>query len=188
MKQLNKAAIIISKICEVGFWAATAISLVLTVISAIGKFEWFKYLTDITSGETELSVSGFSFELGIAQEFDKRAFIMFFITAVLVFSLMAMIFRNVYLIMKTTQGKTSFAKGETPFQPDNIRMVREIGIFFILISAAGYIMSIAARIVFGTEIEVQCDFTYILVGIVVICLSQYFDYGMKLQKEVDGLL
>ena len=44
-------------------------------------------------------------------------------------ALMAMVFRNVYLIFKTAEGKTWFSKGATPFQPDIVRMVREIGIF-----------------------------------------------------------
>ncbi len=46
-------------------------------------------------------------------------------------SLMGMVFRNIYLILRTAKGKTWFAKGDTPFQNDIVRMVREIGIFHI---------------------------------------------------------
>lgn len=188
MKKLNKFAIVISKIGEVLSLAAAFSSFFLTAVSAFGKPEWFALLTDVYFPGRELSVYGFSLGIGNGTAFNKSTFVIFFITAMLILCCESMIFRNMYLIMKTTQGKTYFAKGETPFQPDNIRMVREIGIFFISISIIQLIMSIIARIVLGSDIEVQSNFTFILVGIIVICLSQYFDYGMKLQNEVDGLL
>ena len=103
--------------------------------------------------------------------------------------LMAMICRNIYLIFKTTAGQTKFSQGQTPFQPDNIRMVREIGIYLIAIPIIGLIMSVIARLAMsGVEIESSMDMHFIMVGLVIICLSRYFSYGMELQNEVDGLV
>ena len=117
------------------------------------------------------------------------AFVVFFITMALTFALMAMCARNVHLIFKTAEGKTRFSKGETPFQPDNVRMVREIGIFLIAIPAVQFIMSIVARIALGPDmVESSLGMSTVFMGLVVLALSQYFAYGMKLQNDVDGLL
>ena len=102
---------------------------------------------------------------------------------------MAMCARNVHLIFKTSEGKTWFSKGETPFQPDNIRMVREIGIFLIAIPVVQLIMSIIARIALGPDmVESGLGMQSIFTGVVVLALSRYFAYGMQLQNDVDGLL
>ena len=66
------------------------------------------------------------------------------IGAVIILSLMAMVFRNLYLIIKRSETGT-------PFQPDNIRMLREIGIFAIAIPIVGLIMSIVCRLVLGVD-------------------------------------
>ena len=102
---------------------------------------------------------------------------------------MGMCARNVHLIFKTSEGRTRFSKGATPFQPDNIRMVREIGIFMIAIPVVQFIMSIVARIALGPDmVESGIGMQKIFVGLVVLALSQYFAYGMQLQSDVDGLL
>ena len=116
------------------------------------------------------------------------AYTIFFITILIMMAMMAMICRNIYLIFKTSEGKTSFSKGQTPFQPDNIRMVREIGIFLIAIPVVGLIMDIIAHIALGPEIECSMDLHFIIVGLVAICLSRFFTYGMELQEDVDGLV
>ena len=103
--------------------------------------------------------------------------------------LMAMIFRNVYLIFKTAEGETKFSQGKTPFQKDNIRMVREIGIFCIAIPVVELIVSVIARIVLPVGVvETSVEMTGVFMGLVVLCLSQFFAYGMELQEDVDGLV
>lgn len=62
---------------------------------------------------------------------------------------MAMVFRNVYLIFRTAKGKTWFAKGDTPFQKDIVRMVREIGIFYLAVPIVSLLMSVVAVLVLG---------------------------------------
>ena len=100
-----------------------------------------------------------------------------------------MIFRNVYLIFKTAEGETKFSQGKTPFQKDNIRMVREIGIFCIAIPVVELIVSVIARIVLPVGVvETSVEMTGVFMGLVVLCLSQFFAYGMELQEDVDGLV
>ena len=189
MKKLNKATTIISGIGEVVFWIGTAFSFVMAIISAVGKLDWLSYLSDINPGATiDLTSTGFSLESADGSPMTKGAYIIFFITMIFVYSNLAMIFRNVKLILKTANGNTWFSKGKTPFQPDNIRMVREIGIFFISIPVIEFVMSIISRLALPQNIECSVEFVFVIVGFVVICLSQYFAYGMALQNDVDGLL
>ena len=107
----------------------------------------------------------------------------------LTLALMGMCARNVHLIFKTSEGLTSFSRGKTPFQPDNIRMVREIGIFLIAIPVVQLIMSIVARIALGPDVvESSLNTVNLFTGLVVLALSQYFAYGMQLEQDVDGLV
>ena len=95
---------------------------------------------------------------------------------------MAMIFRNLHLIIKKSEGTT-------PFQHDNVRMFREIGIFSIAVPVVGFVMSVIARIVIGVEnAEIYNGFEGFVIGIVVLCITQFFAQGIELEKDVDGLL
>lgn len=189
MKKFNKATTIISGIGEVVYWIGTVFVFVMAIISAFGKLDWLSKLSDIAPDATiDLTSTGFSLESIDGSPMTKGAYIIFFITMLFAFSTLAMVFRNVKLILKTANGDTWFSKGKTPFQPDNIRMVREIGIFFIFIPVVEFIMSIISHLVLPQSIECSVDYAFVVVGFIVICLSQYFAYGMELQNDVDGLL
>ena len=109
-------------------------------------------------------------------------FMLFGIGAIIILSVMAMVFRNLHLILKKSQNAT-------PFQTDNIRMMREIGIFAIAVPVIGLIMSTIVRLVTGVETaEISIDTAGIFMGIIVLCLTQFFVHGAELEKDVDGLL
>ena len=190
MKKLNRAVIIISKIVEVFMWVGCGLSVIIAILAAVNKPGLIRYFTDATPG-TDLLFSG-DFALRALNAEGQpvlAAFVIFFITIALTLALMGMCARNVHLIFKTSEGRTRFSKGATPFQPDNIRMVREIGIFMIAIPVVQFIMSIVARIALGPDmVESSIGMQKIFVGLVVLALSQYFAYGMQLQSDVDGLL
>ena len=115
--------------------------------------------------------------------------IIFFLALVIVLALMGMCARNVHLIFKTSEGLTAFSKGKTPFQPDNIRMVREIGIFLIAIPAVELVLSVIARIPLGADgVDSSVSMTNVFVGLVVLALSRFFAYGMQLERDMNGLL
>ncbi len=190
MKKLEKAVIVISGICEVFMWVGAILSIVMIVLSSIGRIDLLKYVASVDSTTKELTMGGFS--IGVtdaAGNHVSATYVIFSVTMLLTFLLVGMICRNVNLIFKTTAGKTWFSQGNTPFQPDNIRMVREIGIFFIFIPVIQLIMSIIARIVIPFDyIEASVGMQNVFVGLVVIALSQYFAYGMELQNDIDGLV
>ena len=68
-------------------------------------------------------------------------------------------------------------------------MMKEIGIFSIAVPVVGFVMSVIARIVIGAEAaEISINQSGIFMGIIVLCLTQFFAYGTELEKDVDGLL
>lgn len=185
MKKLNKTVSVISKIAEVALWIGTAMMIVL-LIANLTVPDKLGFLLE--SGE--MTVKGFNIEvLDASGKVLSRAVTMIAVAGILLLPMSAMICRNIYLIFKTTEGATFFSKGETPFQADNVRMVREIGIFSIAIEVVGMIIGIIAQLYVGPELaEVSTSTNGIFFGLVILCLSQFFAYGVSLQEEVDGLV
>lgn len=190
MKKLNRAIIIISKIVEVFMWVGCGLSAVIVGLGAAGRFDLMKFFTDAGQGNPYLISGDFLINGADAAGAPIRgAYVIFFLTMIFTFALMARCARNVHLIFKTSEGETRFSKGKTPFQPDNIRMVREIGIFLIAIPVVQMIMSVVARIALGPDmVESSLGMETLFMGLVVLALSRYFAYGMQLQNDVDGLL
>lgn len=92
----------------------------------------------------------------------------------------ALVFRYVHLILKTAKGKEWFANGETPFRPEITRMIRMIG--FLLLGLAAFEVSLS------TFTGVGFNMIYVIIGILMLCLSSFFRYGETLQKDADGLI
>ena len=185
MKGLNKLGKVITKILEVFHWVGAALMTAATVCSAVAP-DWVKYFVGFDAKEccgANLDVYGFEVNLPVANgNVDMTAFLIFGIGAVIILVVMAMVFRNLYLIFKKSENGT-------PFQKDNIRMMKEIGIFSIAVPVIGFIMSIIVRLVTGVETaEISIDMGGIFMGIIVLCLTQYFVHGANLEKDVDGLL
>ena len=156
-----KAAKIITKFTELGYWMTAALMLTAGIYSFADR----TFLADalagsIRTGRLELSVLGFEFSVPTANGIDMRAMLLYFAAAVVLPSLMAMIFRNLYLIIKRSESSTVF-------QADNIRMLREIGIFAIETSVRLYGFSM---------------------GLVILCLTQFFARGVELEQDVEGLV
>lgn len=189
MKKLNafiaRLAKVVTKIVEVFHWVGVALMVAATVCSVAAPSA-VNYFVGFDAKEccgAELSVYGFEINASVKNgQVDMTAFLMFGISAVLILSLMAMIFRNLHLIIKKSEGTT-------PFQADNVRMLREVGIFAISVPIIGYIMSIVSRIVIGVEVaEISVSYSGFVIGIVVLCMTQFFARGIELQNDVDGLL
>lgn len=189
--KLQKAVMIISAIAEVCYWIGSGMTAAIIISLAIGHTGLVSKLTSVDP-EKGKDLVAFGFRISTLDSAGNTVwgtYLIFFITLLMMLLLMGMICRNIYLIFKTSIGETKFSKGRTPFQPDNIRMVKEVGFFLILIPVLGLIMSIIARIIYtASAIECSMDLHFIVVGLVVICLSRFFAYGMELQNDVDGLV
>ncbi len=96
--------------------------------------------------------------------------------------LMGLIFRNIYRIFRNSNT-------DSPFSPANVKMVRDIGIYAILIPVVNILVSIIAVIVVGKDgFQASVSLMEVAFGLVVLCLSQFFAYGAQLEKDVDGLV
>ena len=181
MKKLNKLAKIVTKVLEVFHWVGAALMLVATVCSVAAP-KWLGYFVGIDAKE-QLSVYGFEVYAAVTNgNMDMKTFLLFGIGAFIILTLMAMVFRNLYLIFKKSEN-------DTPFQKDNIRMLKEIGIFSISIPIIGLVMSTIIRLVIGVDaVEISVNQSGVVMGIIVLCLTQFFRYGAELEKDVDGLL
>lgn len=191
MKGLTKFVTVLAKILEVFAWVGSALVLCSLIAIAAGQTGLLKFFSSIET-EEEIRVAGMSIDMSVIDPSRViTTYVVVFVALLLILILMGMIFRNIHLIFKTAEGKTKYSKGCTPFQPDIIRMVREVGIFSLLIPAVQIIMSIIARIVIGheaAEIAINIDLTTVFFGLVVLCLSQFFAYGARLQEETEGLV
>lgn len=186
---LLKLTLALAKIAEVVHWCLAGVMLIgafFALIQPTPFAEWVN--TTFLHGETNLSSYGFEIVITNADGAPNPGMLFCFsLGSALVMLLMAMIFRNVYLILKTAQGKTWFAKGSTPFQKNIVRMFREIGIFFITISIMSLISEIIVNLT-GGELTTGFNYLSCFIGLVFLCISQFFNYGSRLEKELDGLV
>ena len=117
------------------------------------------------------------------------AMVVFFIVSLanpeLVLDLLAHIY--VYLILQTADGKTWFAKSQTPFQADIVRMLREIGIFLISHMAVSTIAVIVITLIFP-NVELSAGTMSFTLGLLMLCLAQFFNYGTELEQDTKGLI
>ena len=185
MKGFNKLGKVLTKILEVFQWVGAALMLCATICSVAAP-KWMGYFVGFDAKEccgANLEVYGFEVNAPVVNgSVDMTSFFIFGIGAVIILIVMAMVFRNLHLIFKNSENST-------PFQKDNVRLVREIGIFSIAVPVIGFIMSIIIRLVTGVEsAEISIDMTGILMGVIILCLTQFFAHGVALENDVDGLL
>lgn len=183
---LNKLAMAVAKVLEVLHWVGTALMAAALVVYFIRE-DWLDLFAELEGGL--FSIRGYSVniwsETGVLL---RPVFVPAMIAGILVLGLSAMIFRNIYLIFKTSAGKTKFSEGATPFQKNNVRMVREIGIFSIAIPVVETICDVIARAAAKADLSSNVSLVGVVLGIAMLCLSQFFAYGVELQAEADGLV
>lgn len=185
MKDINKLGKVITKILEVFHWVGAAL-LIAAAVCSVAAPDWVGYFVGFDVREccgANFEVYGFEVNAPAADgNVDMTVFLLFSIVAALILVVMAMVFRNLHLIFKKSENAT-------PFQKDNIRMMREIGIFVIAVPVIGLIMSVIVRWVIGVETaEISIDMSGIFMGIIVLCLTQFFVHGAELERDVEGLL
>ena len=189
MKGINKLGKVITKILEVFHWVGTALMLAATICSVAAP-DWVKYFVGLDAKDccgANLEVYGFEVNAPVVNgNIDMTYFLLFGITTIILLSVMAMIFRNLHLIFKKSENAS-------PFQKDNVRMMKEIGYFSISIPVIGLFMSFVCDLVLhlaldAEVVETSVNMSGIFMGIIVLCLTQFFVHGAELEKDVDGLL
>lgn len=184
MKKIGTVTLVVTKILEILHWITAGMAALLAVCCGIvgdrikGILE-----SGVDKYGTSLSTNGLEITVVNAEGVVNMTGVMFFaIGAVIVLGLMAMVFRNIYLVVKKS-------RTESPFCEDNVRMIKEIGIFSIAVPIANLIISIIACLAAGADaIQASVSLDGLIMGIVVLCLTQFFAHGAKLEKDVDGLV
>ena len=185
MKSIGKIAQVLTKVVEIFHWVGTALMAAATVCAGVAP-SFLKYFVAFDAKEccgAELSVWGFEITAPVKDgRVDTLFFILFGIGATVMLALMALIFRDLNLIIKRSEGKT-------PFLPENVRSFREVGLLSILVPMVGTIMSVIARIVLGAEAaEISANLGGLVIGIVILTFTEYFVRGIELERDVDGLV
>lgn len=180
MKKINKLVLVLSKVIEVLHWFAVA-AMGLLLGGALFRPELAEELWK-EGRIADAEVYGFSMA-GAGKGYPGLWPVVLGIAAgVVILSLMAMVFRNAHLILKKS-GQS------TPFQPDIIRMLREIGIFYLSIPLIGLAISTLVRLLAGVDgVELSVDLGSAMTGLLVLCLTQFFAHGMELERDLDGLM
>ncbi len=183
-KGIQTAAKVITKIIEIAHWVGVGLLAAVAVCSLVAP-QFLKYLMSVGTLTVEKTVKVYSYESNVvtaAGTIDFPALCLLAVTGAVLCALMALVFRNMNQIIKSSEEGS-------PFQPDNIRRLRKIGIFSIADPIVSLIMSIVAFLVVGSEFaEISVDLGGFAMGVLVLCLTRYFIYGAKLEADTEGLL
>lgn len=184
MNKIPSITKVLAKIVEVFHWVGVALMAAATVCSvAAPQFvRLFVGLDTAGRGWADMDVYGVNITAPCVDGMvDSTVFLIFGISGIIVLGLMAMVFRNLYLILKRSENST-------PFQKDNVRMLREMGIFCISVPIVGLVMSGVARLVLGDAIETSFNMAGFFLGFAMLTLTQVFSRGIELERDVDGLV
>lgn len=185
---MKKFITVMSKFLEIFFVIFALAAAVFAVMSAVNPDFVYSILKPGLDS-SEMTVLGFGTDIvNAAGSTMKAPMVILFAFSIITSLCMTMIFRNIYLIYKTAEGKTWFSKGETPFQKDIVRMVREVGIFSIAIPVVQIIASLIIKMITHLTCETHVFLTGLIFGFVVVSISQFFAYGEKLESDVEGLV
>lgn len=184
MKKIGTVTMVVAKTMEILHWIGAGIAVALAVCCGVAG-DWLKGILESGVGQygNSLKTSGIEFVVADANgNVNMTGVMLFAICAVIAFGLLAMVFRNIYLVVKKS-------RTESPFCKDNVRMIREIGIFSIAVPVVGLIMSIIAKLVVGVDVlDTSVSLDSFVMGIVVLALTNFFAHGAKLENDVDGLV
>ena len=184
MADIEKITKIVTMVLQILFVIGAVGSIITGIVYIVADLPADKLLDNSIVSNCGMVIA--SYGLPTDKAFDVEGTAMIF--SGVIYGLMAMIVRNINLIVRTAEGGTWFSQGSTPFQEDNVRMIREIGIFCIAITIVGFIGTMVAQLVAGTDIETSSTLLPLIIGVVVIFLSKIFEYGKGLQEAEDGLI
>lgn len=124
--------------------------------------------------------------------------------------LTAKMWQYIRKIFEISAGNAPDSIGPTPFQPENVRLLKKIASFAIitqLINVAYLLVRIfAAAITHNTAefaaanvdgpgsfianniMDLSSCFVGLVFGLIIFCLAQFFAYGIQLQLDSDGLV
>lgn len=184
MKGIQIATKIGAKIMEIGHWIVVGMMSAIALVSLAAP-QLLQYLMDVEALRADGLAEAYGFEVYVGDGTGGIRYpvlCLFAIGAAALFVLMALVFRNLSQIVGRSENGT-------PFCEKNIASLRRMGRCSILVPLVGLLMSIVIRGAIGPEAcEVSMDLSNLFMGFVILCLTEYFIHGAKLEQEVDGLV
>lgn len=190
MNKLNSVIKVLAKIFEVIHWVAAGLSAVaLVLVSAF----WGKLNDLVASGVIDVDKNLDMYALTVhsegAQMPSLAAVWVLALGAIATFVLMALILHYVYDIIKPLTVEQPDGTVATPFTETTVDKVKQIGYLTIAIPVISLVVTL-----FGTVLqdngmlEISVDLSWILIGLIVLSLSQIFAHGVSLERDVEGLV
>ncbi len=189
IKTWGRSIRVVSRIAEIVYFVLAAATAALAVAS-LARADWLGGIIVLSNGG-DASIGTNGFEITIADRDGNvipAAVTLIAVVGVLTMLCMAMIFRNIRLILTATEQGACRADGAPVFTADTVRMVREIGTFCMAIPIIGFAALAVGRLVIGPGLEASVQLHGLALGFAVLCLSRFFAYGAELEHEVEGLV
>lgn len=172
--KLRNLTAILSKIIEIFAWLVAALCVIALILVLTG------FSLNSLENSTSLSLS----IIGVGADFvatdTMPIAVTLLIVSIITCTLVAIMFRNINLIFKKRNT-------DSPFDESNINRIKLIG----FIALATPVVRIFGNIILGffTDIyHVDIQLGEFIMGLIILCLAQYFAYGASLEKDIDGLL
>lgn len=165
-----------SKILEIICWMGVA-ALLFCIVAGIVNTEW---MTLNLLPDSSISMNGVDMQLG--ENTSLAAIIVVLVGGITGFVVMALLFRNLHKVLSTTDEGVCF-------RAENVAHIERIGWMSIAMPVIGFVTSVLAKLFGGPDaLEISVDLTGVVMGILVLCLSQFFAHGAKLESDMDGLV
>lgn len=178
--KLRDITAVFAKIMEVIGWIGVGLFAISFGLVFIFRKEIETNLTDEIIS-THFTAPGYNLEnLSVAKGNIIPVILVLVAFGLITGFLLALMFRNVNKVFKTTNT-------DSPFAEINVKRIKTIG--YIAISFP--IIKVIANIILGfflKNVVIGLELSEVLFGLIILCLSQYFAYGASLEKDVNGLL
>lgn len=167
---------VVAKIMEIVSWMGVAVML-FAAVAGIVNTEWMRLNLIADSG---ISMNGLEMELN--ENASLASVIILLLGGAAGLVTMVLMFRNLHKTLATAENGVCFTK-------ENVTRIERIGWLSILMPVIGFVTSVLAKLFGGPDaLEISVDLTGAVMGIMVLCLSQFFAHGVKLENDVDGLV
>lgn len=168
-----------TRIIEIVCWMGVAITLICAIACLIDLGWADRHLIAdngiIFNGVTISTTDG-------AHQFALPALLTAMLGGGIICAMMAMMFRYLHQVLASSLTAS-------PFQPANVKRIERIGWLAIAVPVVSFLLTLLCKFMVGNEyVEVSFGLTDLVMGILVLCLSQFFAHGVKLENDVDGLV
>lgn len=186
---LGRVGTILAKLIEIAFWIGTVGLLVAWIMALFFPAQIADGTLVSVSGTTE-PLSFMGLDAGaVSLKTLGRALCFLCPAGAILCVLYAMIFRNIYAILKFLHAEKglAFSSENSPFRLEIAHRVQKIGLFAIAIPLFS-LLGQAVLYAVGLSTAMDLNMSQLAMGLAVLYLASVFQYGVKLQSEIDEVV